>query len=53
MGGGGPIGGPIVISKDVKVKPFVYVIAIVSAISGLLFGYDIGGSGESRYSSCS
>jgi len=45
MGGGGPIEGPVIVSKDIRVKPFVYVIAIISAISGLLFGYDIGGSG--------
>lgn len=29
------------------VKSFVYYIACVTAISGLLFGYDIGGSGGS------
>lgn len=28
-----------------KVKPMVYVAAVVSAISGVLCGYDIGGSG--------
>jgi len=28
-----------------RVKPFVYVVALVSAMSGLVFGYDIGGSG--------
>jgi len=31
--------------NQLEVKPYVYVIAGVSAISGLLFGYDIGGSG--------
>ena len=30
---------------DERVKPFVYVVALVSAISGLVFGFDIGGSG--------
>jgi len=30
---------------DQRVKPFVYVLAVTSAISGVLFGYDIGGSG--------
>lgn len=28
-----------------RIKPFVYVIAWTAAISGLLFGYDVGGSG--------
>ncbi|KAJ3615968.1 hypothetical protein Zmor_012152 [Zophobas morio] len=27
------------------VKPFVYVVAAIAALGGLLFGYDIGGSG--------
>lgn len=41
IGGAGETGR----GQKKRVKPFVYVIAWTAAISGLLFGYDVGGSG--------
>jgi len=37
--------------NQLPVKRFVYVIAGVSAISGLLYGYDVGGS-AGTYGGC-
>jgi len=31
--------------RKVQLRPFVYLVAVVAALGGLLFGYDIGGSG--------
>lgn len=36
---------PLCDPQQLPVRPFVYTIAWTAAISGLLFGYDVGGSG--------
>ena len=41
-GGGGGGGGGAVEARSYPVKRFVYVIANITALSGLIFGYDIG-----------
>jgi len=29
-----------------QVKPFVWAVAVTAALGGLIFGYDMGGSGK-------
>ena len=31
--------------EDTRTKVFVYLVAVAAALGGLIFGYDIGGSG--------
>ena len=33
-------------SANKNVKPFVWLVAVTAALGGLIFGYDMGGSGE-------
>ena len=33
-------------SNNKQVKPFVWVVAVTAALGGLIFGYDMGGSGK-------
>lgn len=33
--------------QDKRAKPFVIAVAITAALGGMIFGYDVGGAGES------